>query len=255
MKICVLGHTGMLGHTVVKFLKQNKIEVETTSYKWPSIEFINFIKKSKSNFLLNCIACIPQAKTSCNQFYNINYKLPLYLSKIYNGVFIQQSTNSEFEVSTKTYTKKDIPNSKDLYGVSKRLATKELLQIENCKVIRCSLIGPEIKNFYSLYEWFKKNKSEVVYGYTDSMWNGLTTYEWSKQILNILNSNEKLIHLSSNTVSKFNLLNLLNKYLNLNKKIIPKTSNSSYVLIDSDIKLNNLENQIKEIVNWYYLKI
>ena len=39
MRVLVLGHNGMLGHMVSKFLLLNGLLVETTDLRWPSIDF------------------------------------------------------------------------------------------------------------------------------------------------------------------------------------------------------------------------
>ena len=35
MKVLVLGHKGMLGHMVVRYLTDNKFNVSTTESRWP----------------------------------------------------------------------------------------------------------------------------------------------------------------------------------------------------------------------------
>ena len=39
MKVLVLGHKGMLGHMVTKYLLDNDVEVITTSIRWPESPF------------------------------------------------------------------------------------------------------------------------------------------------------------------------------------------------------------------------
>ena len=39
MKVLVLGHKGMLGHMVSKYLRDNKVEVVTSDVRWPESPF------------------------------------------------------------------------------------------------------------------------------------------------------------------------------------------------------------------------
>ena len=43
MNILILGHTGMLGNAVYNYLKQF-YTVDIINYRWPSAEFIEYIK-------------------------------------------------------------------------------------------------------------------------------------------------------------------------------------------------------------------
>ena len=47
MNVLILGHTGMLGHMVLKYLKYKGVNVDTTNLRWPSEEFKNYIKEIK----------------------------------------------------------------------------------------------------------------------------------------------------------------------------------------------------------------
>ena len=43
MKILILGHKGMLGHMVHKYLLTKDCKIVTTDYRWPSQEFMDLI--------------------------------------------------------------------------------------------------------------------------------------------------------------------------------------------------------------------
>lgn len=49
MKILVLGHNGMLGHMVIKYLSYLNIEFKIIKYRWPSINFKNKIIQPTSD--------------------------------------------------------------------------------------------------------------------------------------------------------------------------------------------------------------
>ena len=69
----------------------------------------------------------------------------------------------------------------DDYGKSKAAG-----EPKQAVVLRCSIIGPERGDTaYGLFEWYLHSK-QVVNGFVDHYWNGLTTYELSKQIYSLI---------------------------------------------------------------------
>ena len=52
MRILILGHTGMLGHMVHKYLTSKLLTVETAQHRWPSQEFKEFIKDYDGDFII-----------------------------------------------------------------------------------------------------------------------------------------------------------------------------------------------------------
>ena len=72
-KVLVLGHQGMLGHMVVKFLRDQNIDIYTINKRWPSSQ--QEIKMFDGDYIINCIGAIPQ---SSNNF-DINWELPIWL--------------------------------------------------------------------------------------------------------------------------------------------------------------------------------
>ena len=87
---------------------------------------------------------------------------------------------------------------------------------ENSLVIRTSIIGHEITKKEGLLEWFLNQKKNVD-GYKNVIYSGLTTLELSKIIMKILKKNKifGLYHISSNKISKYNLLLMIKKKYNL----------------------------------------
>ena len=74
MRVLVLGHKGMLGHMVVKYLKDNNINVITIDKKYPLSS--QQIKQFKGDYIINCIGAIPQKTNDCNAFSNFCYPDP-----------------------------------------------------------------------------------------------------------------------------------------------------------------------------------
>ena len=58
MKVLVLGHKGMLGHMVVKYLQSKNVHVFTMEKRWPLNQ--QGIKTFTGDYIINCIGAIPQ---------------------------------------------------------------------------------------------------------------------------------------------------------------------------------------------------
>ena len=95
--------------------------------------------------------------------------------------------------------------------------------------LRCSIIGKELNNKYSLVEWFLSNKNKTINGFKDHFWNGVSTVVFSNLVCSIIINNIKIpnnMHIiPKNKVSKYDLLNYLNKKFNNNTKINAHVSN------------------------------
>lgn len=243
LKILILGHNGMLGHVVEKYLKQNNFNTINTNLRWPSNEFITFIKKCDCDYLINCIGSIPQKNNISKEFHNNNFLLPVFLANNFKNKIIHPSSDCE----NNNY---DI----DEYSKSKSLAYDYLKSFRNVSIIKSSIIGPELKNKKSLWEWFLNNDQSEIFGFSNHFWCGITTLEWAKICLFIINKqiNKNFIQISTKNISKYSLLKILNKKFNLKKNIVKcKHKEDINRYIKTDLIVKNIENQIEEMIIWY----
>jgi dTDP-4-dehydrorhamnose reductase len=242
IKILILGHNGMLGHVVDKYLQQNRFNVIKTDLRWPSDEFISFVKNCKCNYLINCIGRIPQKNALSEEFYSNNFLLPVFLSNNFNGYIIHPSSDCE-----------NYDCDLDSYAHSKLIAYDHLKSFDNIFIIKSSIIGPELKNKKSLWEWLVNNNDNNILGFCNHFWCGITTLEWAKICLLIINKkiDKNLIEVSTNIISKYSLLKILNKKLNLKKNIV-KHNHKNYICryVRSCLTIKNIENQIDEMIIW-----
>ena len=145
MKVLVLGHKGMLGHMVTKYLLDNDVEVITTSARWPKSPFKLGVRL---DYVINCIGAIPQRTDT----FDINWQLPIWLDLHSPCKVIHPGTDCEMDG--------------DDYGKSKRVASDYLKSYgSKTKILKTSIIGPEINGNASLLEWFLSQNNEV-FGYT-----------------------------------------------------------------------------------------
>lgn len=239
MKVLVLGHTGMLGHMVYKYLSLKDCEIITTDLKWPSQKFKEFVLDFKGDFIVNCIGAIPQRKNN----FEVNKELPIWLEQNNKIKIIHPGTDGE--------------DDNNDYGISKKEATEFLINGKNTTIIKTCIIGPELDTQASLMQWFLDNKSESVEGYSMCYWNGITTLQWSKMCYKIMCSVDEYEVLNipvSNCISKYDLLNKIKTIFNKKIKII---KNSDVKINRCLIKTNgmpavDIETQLKELKEFYY---
>ena len=145
------------------------------------------------------------------------------LCKDINARMIHLSTDCVFSGEKGNYKESDISDADDLYGRTKFLG--EVTE-KHCLTLRTSMIGPELSRKKNLLEWFLSQKG-TVNGYKKVIFSGFTTLELSRIIENmILNYPEAngIYHVSSEPISKFDLLSLIKEGLKLSIEIIPDES-------------------------------
>lgn len=236
MKVLVLGHKGMLGHMVVKYLQDQNIDVVTTDIRWPESPFKLGMRL---DYVINCIGAIPQRT---NKF-DINYYLPIWLDLNAPCKVIHPGTDCEMD--------------SDDYGISKRISADYINSpiSSQTKILKTSIIGPELNSTSSLLEWFLSQEGEVQ-GYSKAIWNGNTTLEWAKQCLNLMNNWKsykiETIIQSSESISKFGLLTIIEQIFNkTNVTIISKPLGTNKTL-KGTLHTKSINQQLKELKEYYY---
>jgi len=225
--VILFGATGMLGNYCLNILKnkynvfsilRNDYDILENNYD----KLFNIINYYDKAVIINCAGSIPQRginnETDC---YIINSLFPKMLDKIANQLkikFIHISTNCVFNKCN--CNESDMPNEREVYGLSKILG-----EPENACIIRTSIVGEEIINKKSLLEWVLSNNNGKINGYKNYLWNGCTCLTLVNFIQNILDNNGfwkgiKHIH-SFETISKYELVCIINEIYNLNINIIP----------------------------------
>src|ERR1035437_8494613 len=195
--IVVLGPHGMLGQMVVSWFSHKGYRVipyegrfEENS-KWL---FLNSLNEQEDVIVINCIGKIKQKSTNELDLIWSNSILPLALCEhLKRSVcLIHPSTDCVFDGLTDTpYATNSVPNALDSYGWSKRLGECALSNRPNTFILRVSIIGPD-KNpeGKGLLAWFLSNKAGAhLNGFTNHLWNGITTLEWCQQVEKIIHNN------------------------------------------------------------------
>jgi|TARA_Y100000310_G_scaffold344374_1_gene456831 dTDP-4-dehydrorhamnose reductase len=235
VKVLILGHKGMLGHTVHKYLSTKKdCESFTTNLRWPDDKFKVKIISLKHDYIVNCMGAIPQRTDN----FKINYELPMWLDKFaIASRIIHPGTDCEMD--------------KDEYGISKKRASDYLKKKgHSTKIIKTSIIGTELNTKASLLEWFLNSKEKHVYGYTEAYWNGNTSLQWAKTCYKIIKNYDKYDVeniVSTDCISKYELLNIIKRVYKKDIIISQNDAVKNNKCLNGKIDALNIEEQINEM--------
>ena len=241
MKVLILGSSGLLGNTLKIYLKQRKVNCyfissrRSTNYNFYLRNFNNFknlekvILKINPQYIINCIGVTHHHTSYKNKKITktINTLLPKFLSKLsykYKFYFLHISTDCVYSGKTGNYTEKSNKRPIGFYGL-----TKSHGEVKNSytSTIRTSFIGPEKKSKKQLLNWFL-SQNEMVHGFDNAFFSGLTSLELSKIIyfyfLKKNNLYNNIINVGGPKISKYKLLIIISKLFK--KKIIIKKNTS-----------------------------
>jgi dTDP-4-dehydrorhamnose reductase len=232
VRVLVLGSNGMAGHVIADVLKKEHnvitlarnnadINMEITSSNLNQITLKGF------DAIINAMGILVNESQQNKEIANlINTKLPKYLeANSGNAKVIHLSTDCVFSGKDGNYNELS-----DTDGTSDYALTKIAGEIDNDKdlTIRTSIIGPELKDGTGLFHWLAKNKNNTVIGFDNHIWNGITTLELAWFLSDVLfyienipktNGLTGIVHLFSDTISKYDLLCLINNIFEFNVNI------------------------------------
>jgi len=241
MKILVLGATGMLGHKLIQTLSTNNNVTGTVRERSnhfadhpvlggmdilglvDAFDFISVesaISITKPETVINCIGMIkqqPGASDAETAIY-LNALFPHRLAKLClmsSLRLIHISTDCVFSGKKGNYTEDDPSDAEDLYGRTKYMGE---VAGEGALTLRTSIIGRELGGRYGLIEWFISNRGGKVRGFDRAIYTGFTTIALARIIVDILENRPALWglwHVSSDPISKYDLLTLVNDEMNL----------------------------------------
>jgi len=249
-KILIFGCSGMLGNTLFRYLSKNKnLQLWATvrsiekKKKWFTkqqqetililedtqniSDFKKILSTIKPDCVINCIGIVKQTKVAKDitaQIY-VNALFPHILAKEcreQNVRLIHFSTDCVFNGEKGMYQEKDLSDAYDVYGKTKWLGE---VNGEHCVTIRTSIIGHGLENHYSFIDWFLTQKHSVK-GFTRAIYSGLPAIELARIIEKyfVENKMEGLYHVSSDPISKYDLLRLVSEKYNKHIAIEPDPS-------------------------------
>lgn len=271
MRFLVLGATGMAGHTIAIYLKEQGHDV-TAFTRRPFLlckniigDVSNFkliedvIGKGKFDAVINCIGILNKnAEINKHEAVFLNSYLPHYLSYLTKNIetkVIQMSTDCVFSGKFGNYGENSFRDGATFYDRSKALG-----ELENNKdlTFRNSIVGPDMnKDGMGLFNWFMK-QTGVIKGYSKAIWTGVTTLVLAKAMEKATKNNLiGLYNLVNNeSITKYELLKLFNKYFKNSQLTIIKSDdvilNKSLMnnRNDFDFIVPSYEDMIKKMKEW-----
>ena len=179
----------------------------------------------KPDFVINSIGITDSAfivKNTASAI-SINALLPHQIAALCRNAgsrFIHISTDGVFDGKKGMYAEKDECNVNDAYGMTKYLGE---VSGDGCLTLRTSIIGHSIEGNSGLVDWFL-NQKETVNGFSEVIYSGLPTIELARIIIEFILPNDNLCgiyHVSSEPISKYELLRLISEGYKKNIDIEP----------------------------------
>jgi dTDP-4-dehydrorhamnose reductase len=271
MKVLILGGTGMAGHTISIYFQEAGHDV--TAFSRSKVDYCKNINGDITDFdnlkkiinlgqydaIINAIGILNQdAEDNKSNAVLLNSYLPHFLSdttKEMKTRVIHMSTDCVFSGKTGGYSETSFRDGETFYDRSKALG-----ELENDKdlTFRNSIIGPDMsERGIGLFNWFMKQEGQIN-GFTKAIWTGVTTLTLAKAMEQALKENlTGLYNLVNNeTISKYELLKLFNKYmkdgqieilpsdnLSLDKSLINNRTDFSF-------KVPSYETMVAEMKEW-----
>ncbi|MBP3360166.1 MAG: SDR family oxidoreductase [Clostridia bacterium] len=271
MKILVMGCNGMAGHIISLYFKTAGHEV--FGFDRARSRYVNsaagdardldlvrdMVCSGKYDSVINCIGILNQfAETNKELAVFLNSYFPHFLAEITRGTntqVIHMSTDCVFSGKRGGYTEEDLRDGQTFYD-----RTKALGELEDDKniTLRNSIVGPDInESGIGLMNWFMKQKAEIN-GYTKAMWTGQTTLQLAKTMEAAAAERASGLYnmVPEQSISKYDLLQLFNKYLRDGKiKINPTDSfvadkSLRRTRFDFNYKIPDYEKMVSEAAQW-----
>ena len=271
MKILVLGASGMAGHIITLYFKEQGYDV--TGFTRKPIAYCKNIlgdamkpedvKRAifSDNFdvVINAIGVLNQnAEDHKSMAVMLNGYLPHFIADTLRDSktkLIHMSTDCVFAGNTGPYYEDSFPDGKIFYDRSKAIG--EVNDDKNL-TFRNSIVGPDCnENGIGLFNWFMKQNGPIN-GFTGAIWTGVTTLTLAKAMEQAIKENlTGLYNLVNNeSINKFDLCGLFNKYFRNGKIVI---NPSDKLQLDKSLRhrrtdfsfvVPSYEQQIKEMADW-----
>jgi dTDP-4-dehydrorhamnose reductase len=250
----------MLGHVVARFLEEQGCEVVTSPLRYGGAArdpLVETVRDSGCSWVVNALGRIKQKTEDASDLYLANSLFPIHLGARMRPEqrLIHASSDCVFSGRRGRYAIGDERDAEDLYGLSKALG-EAAAQSGRCWVIRTSIIGPEQGTGWGLMGWFFRQSGDVN-GYTNHLWNGITTLEWARVAWELMNGrlNTEVPLIQAGTwppMSKCEVLRIIGKAWGLAVNVRPTEAKEAVdrTLLPT-LERPGLEQQFSRLRTWY----
>jgi dTDP-4-dehydrorhamnose reductase len=237
-RVLVIGAAGMLGHVLFSVLSARvDLEVHATARTAEELDrwfppvllgrirggvdaerfdtVLPALEAVRPDLVVNCIGVIKQIPAAKDPVVSIsvNSLFPHRLAQACAQVgarMIHISTDCVFSGEKGNYRESDRPDAADLYGRTKHLGE---VDAAGCVTLRTSLVGHELAGRHGLVEWFLSQEGTVK-GFARAVFSGFPTVEMARIVAERIIPYDRLsglYHVSSEPISKYDLLQLVAK--------------------------------------------
>ena len=262
-RIVILGSNGMLGQAAKKYFSKNNevILFEGRYTKNHRHTYLSALKKLEPEIIINCVGRIKQKSSDFEDLFVVNALLPVDLNSMFeDALIIHPSTDCVFSgESSQPYSVFDFPNAYDDYGLSKVYGELSGKLRSATYIIRSSIIGLT-KDYGSegLLDWFmRQEEGTSINGFTNHLWNGITTLEWCCIAEKIIHGNPPIIKNgiiqvgASEAISKYSILKSAREIFgrNISIKPIDHIDNVARVL-EPSVRVEGVHQQLLRYREW-----
>lgn len=224
----------MLGQMVKQYFTASSCQITCFDNRFnynDKTAYSSYLRSLRNAVVFNCIGKIKQKTDDAGDLLQANAILPAELrnSLQEDVILVQPSTDCVFNGEKGSpYAIYDIADATDDYGWSKRLGEVVLTGRANTLVPRVSIVGPDRNPLgKGLLAWVMSNKpGTTIKGFTNHLWNGITTFEWCRQIEGFLLKNNSfdftiIQYGTSEYYTKYEMVKFFNEIFDLKLHIEP----------------------------------
>lgn len=246
-RVLVLGATGMLGHVALRVLSEGfhveaaardpiaagALGIEAPLHRLDAADaerIPDVLEAARPDVVVNCVGIVKQLAEASQPIpsISVNALFPHRLAEAcaVSGVrLLHVSTDCVFsgEIGPPpaAYAEDDRPDARDLYGLSKLLGEVGAPAL----TLRTSIVGPELGDRSTgLLEWLLSQAGREIKGFANAWFSGLTTEALARVLAAVIRDAPGLAglyHLSSEPISKLDLVTRLDAALGLGCEIVP----------------------------------
>jgi dTDP-4-dehydrorhamnose reductase len=245
--VFVLGHRGMLGQTVARYLAEQGYDIVTSDRRYtgmPDDSLIEALRSSSARVIVNCIGVLrPDPMLMA-----VDALLPWEVAGL-GRLVIHPSTDCVFRGDRGWYSVEDPPDAittdgRGFYGLAKRMGE---VHASNVVILRASIIAPS----GGTLGWFL-SQSGPIDGWTDHVWNGITTLAWARLAAAALVGDilPGLHQPTTEPITKYDLLRLFGEVFDHPIEVRPVSAGFCDRTLVPTIAMPPIRDQLTELRDW-----